>query len=103
MDPRSLHRDQDQFLVVDVREPGEWEAGHIQGALHIPMVQVRGRLEELRDRRVVTVCKSGHRSGQVAEFLAARGFEAENMNGGMKAWFKAGLPMAASSGNPRVA
>ena len=104
MDPGSLHKEQGRFLVVDVREPQEWEAGHIEGALHIPMEQLPDRLDQLgRGRRIVTVCRSGYRSGQMAEFLATRGFGAENMNGGMEAWSKAGLPMVAERGRPRVA
>jgi rhodanese-related sulfurtransferase len=56
------------------------------------MDELSDRLDEIdTERPVVTVCRSGHRSGQMAEFLAKRGFRAENLNGGMQAWAQAGL------------
>lgn len=90
---------------VDVREPDEWSAGRIEGARHIPLEQLPGRLDELdRDRPTVMVCRSGGRSGRATAFLAAQGFDAHNLEGGMKAWRDAGLPFPAPDGGPgRVA
>jgi len=92
-DAARLHAD-GEAVVLDVRDSPEWEAGHIPDALWIPMDEVEGRRDELpRDRRVVTVCRSGKRSGTVAAGLRERGYEADNIRGGMETWREAGLPM----------
>ncbi len=88
-------------VFVDVREPYEWEAGHIDGSLHIPIGQVTARWEEIpRDREVVVVCHLGQRSALVAEFLAQRGVSAQNLEGGLEAWVAAGLELARDSDVP---
>jgi len=80
-------------LLVDVREQNEWDAGHIDGSVHIPMSQMPDRLGEL-DKKVMTivVCRSGNRSGKVAAWLINRGYDALNMTGGMLSWTEEGLP-----------
>ncbi len=81
-------------FVLDVREDDEWAAGHIPAAIHIPMAQVGARLDELPENSdIVTVCRSGNRSGAVATELARRGYRVHNLNGGMVAWQAAGAPM----------
>jgi DMSO/TMAO reductase YedYZ molybdopterin-dependent catalytic subunit/rhodanese-related sulfurtransferase/glyoxylase-like metal-dependent hydrolase (beta-lactamase superfamily II) len=81
-------------LLLDVREPDEWDAGHAPGASALPMGQVRERRGELpRDRRIVVVCRSGGRSAAVTDSLLAWGFDAVNLAGGMCAWSAAGLPV----------
>lgn len=97
----------DEYQIVDVREPWEWEAGRIEGALHIPLNEVltggeRGRLDQ--SRPVVLVCKAGTRSELATMMLQARGYDAHNLEGGMDAWASAGLPVTAPDGSPgRVA
>jgi adenylyltransferase/sulfurtransferase len=78
----------EDLLIVDVREPHEWESGHLENATHIPMRQVQARLAEIpRDRDVVVVCRSGNRSGTVERFLRDQGFtRVRNLAGGMMAW-----------------
>lgn len=94
--PRIEHGD---LVVLDVREPYEWEAGRIRQARHIPMGELGERLHELpRDREIVAVCRSGNRSGQVADALTRAGYRIANLEGGMKAWHKAGLPIAPPQG-----
>ena len=80
-------------LLVDVREQNEWDAGHIDGSVHIPMSQMPDRLDEL-DKKTMTivVCRSGNRSGKVAAWLINRGYDALNMTGGMLSWAEEGLP-----------
>jgi DMSO/TMAO reductase YedYZ molybdopterin-dependent catalytic subunit/rhodanese-related sulfurtransferase len=81
-------------LLLDVREPGEWQDGHVAQAWMLPMGQVarhRGDLPE--DRRIVVVCRSGGRSAAVAEALRVWGFDAVNLSGGMTAWAVADLPV----------
>lgn len=88
----------DGLLVLDVREDDEWRAGHIEGATHIPMMDVPGRLAEVPvDQPVLVVCRVGSRSGQVTGFLGAQGRDARNLAGGMYAWAAAGRPMVGES------
>jgi rhodanese-related sulfurtransferase len=82
-------------LVIDVRQPGEYREGHIQGAQLIPLDQLAGKLDNLpRDRQIICVCRSGARSGAATRQLKAAGFDTLNMNGGMMAWQRAGLPVS---------
>jgi DMSO/TMAO reductase YedYZ molybdopterin-dependent catalytic subunit len=84
-------------LLLDVREPGEWQAGHVAQALLLPMGQVARHRDDLpQDRRIVVVCRSGGRSAAVAEALRAWGFDAVNLSGGMTAWTVAGLPVVST-------
>lgn len=58
------------------------------------MDELPDRLDELDpDRPVVTVCRSGNRSGKMAEFLTGRGYRTDNLDGGLQAWAQAGLPV----------
>jgi rhodanese-related sulfurtransferase len=94
-----------QLQVVDVRYPNEWEAGHIDGAVHIPGDYISDRAAEIDPSRpVVTVCRSGSRSAEAAKDLAGQGFDVQNLDGGMDAWVAAGLPIRTDDGRPaRVA
>lgn len=88
-----------QVLLLDVREPFEWAAGHAPDAVHVPMGQLtRETVEE--GTPVVVVCRSGNRSGVAAQALAAVGYRAWNLVGGMKAWSAAGLPVVRADGTP---
>lgn len=79
---------------LDVREPYEWEAGHVEGAVHIPIGQITARADELdRDRDIVVVCQIGQRSALVTEWLNKHGFRASNLEGGLTAWTAEGLPL----------
>ncbi len=92
-------------LLLDVREPDEWAAGHAPAATLIPMGEVRARRSELpRDRRIVAVCRSGGRSAAITDALRAWGYDAVNLAGGMCAWAAAGLPVevAPQAGNEAV-
>lgn len=86
-------------VLLDVREPAEWAAGHAPQARHIPLGQLAGRLAEIpADRPVVTVCRSGARSARAAAMLARQGRPASNLAGGMQAWAAAGLPVVDGRG-----
>jgi rhodanese-related sulfurtransferase len=84
----------DATTVLDVREDGEWIAGHIEGSLHIPLMQVPGRMTELpADGQVLVVCRVGARSAQAAAYLQAQGVDAVNLAGGLVSWARAGRPL----------
>ncbi len=76
------------LLVVDVREQEEYDQGHIQGTLLIPMGAVPNRIGELpKEKDIVLVCASGARSSQVAQFLVEQGYlKVFNLEGGISAW-----------------
>jgi adenylyltransferase/sulfurtransferase len=80
----------DEFLLLDVREPGEYETAHIAGARLLPLGQLEARLGELeswRERRVVIHCHKGGRSARACELLHRRGFsDVANLAGGIDAW-----------------
>jgi len=85
--------------LVDVREPYEWEAGRIAGALHIELERLAGRAEELdREKPVIFQCRVGRRSALATQAFRAAGYDAYNMTGGIKAWSDAGLPLAPDDG-----
>ncbi|MFI8458015.1 rhodanese-like domain-containing protein [Kitasatospora sp. NPDC085464] len=84
--------------LLDVREQDEWEAGHVDGALHIPLGQVIARLGELPDEKLYVLCRVGGRSAQVVQYLVQQGRDAVNVDGGMHAWQGAGRPMVSSTG-----
>jgi rhodanese-related sulfurtransferase len=75
-------------LLLDVREPWEWETARIAGATLIPMREIPARFGELDSaREVVAICHHGGRSQQVAMFLEKNGFaKVHNLTGGVDAW-----------------
>ena len=81
-------------VLVDVREPFEFEEGHVPGAELAPMRTVPGLVPSLpTDRPVYLVCATGNRSGQVAGYLAGFGIDAVNVEGGTADWLRAGYPV----------
>ncbi|MFC5493678.1 rhodanese-like domain-containing protein [Nocardioides caricicola] len=90
----------DGLVVLDVREPVEWEHAHIDGAIHIPMSLVPVRYTELPEGQTLVVCKVGGRSAQVTQWLQQHGVDAVNLAGGMLDWAAAGRPMVSDTGHP---
>ncbi len=76
------------LYLLDVREPMEWEAGHLDAATHVPLRQVPGAIAGLpHDQEIVVICRSGGRSAQAQGYLRQNGFEKVlNLSGGMKSW-----------------
>jgi rhodanese-related sulfurtransferase len=75
------------FLLLDVRNPWEYEICHIEGSVLVPLGQLPGRVAEIgRDRRVVVYCHHGQRSLMAAEFLRQEGYDAVSMAGGIELW-----------------
>ena len=90
-------------VLLDVREDDEWEAGHVEGALHIPMGDLPARFDEVTGlagdaHELVVVCRSGGRSARVVAWLTQNGVDAVNLDGGMGAWVSAGRPMVSETG-----
>jgi rhodanese-related sulfurtransferase len=94
----------DGAFLLDVREDDEWDAGHVAGALHIPLGELGARYTEIeRDRPLFVICRSGNRSGHAAHALVGAGWDARNVSDGMMGWQAAGRPMTSESGAPYVA
>lgn len=88
---------QQKAVIVDVRENDEWKAGHIAGAVHIPLGEIQNHLADLRqyqNSQLIMQCRSGARSAKAANILAKAGFSnVQNMEGGLNAWQKANLQL----------
>lgn len=86
---------------LDVRESDEWRAGRAPGALHLPMSELPARLDEVpSDEPLYVICRSGARSARVVEYLAAQGYPAVNVHGGMQAWVAEGRELVADGAIP---
>ena len=84
---RERLRHPDPPVVLDVREPWEWEIAHIEGSRFMPLGELPGRLRELSaTREVVTVCHKGMRSLEAQRLLQGAGFKARSLAGGMERW-----------------
>jgi rhodanese-related sulfurtransferase len=84
----------DGVTVIDVREPFEFEAGRVPGAVNIPLQTVPDATERLDpEKPVYVICQHGVRSERAASFLESRGFDVVNVLGGTSAWAEAGLPL----------
>jgi rhodanese-related sulfurtransferase len=89
----------DEAVLVDVREPYEWDAGRIAGAKHIELERLAGRADELpKDKPVIFQCRVGRRSALATDAFRAVGFDAYNMRGGIEAWANDGLPLEPEGG-----
>ncbi|OKH23822.1 CoA-disulfide reductase [Hydrococcus rivularis NIES-593] len=76
-----------ESVLVDVREVGEFEAGHVPGAINVPLSQLRDRLHELpKDKKILVYCQVGQRAYYATRILRLNGFNASNLTGGYKTW-----------------
>jgi rhodanese-related sulfurtransferase len=83
--------------VIDVRSPSEFAAGHIPGAINIPMDQIESRLDDLAPTRpIILVCQMGKRARMTAGLLEPCHLQLSVLEGGTKAWMQAGLPVVQS-------
>ena len=84
-----LEENPEQFILLDVRTASEYGAGHIPGAINIPVSDLENRIDELdMSKEIIVYCKSGGRSRTASETLAQYGFFVYNMLGGINAWKK---------------
>lgn len=102
--PADLEHARDGGVVVlDVREPEEWDAGHLADSIHVPMHAVPAWVDARDgedDRPVVVVCRSGHRSAHVTAWLLEQGVSATNLDGGLLAWAVERRALVTDSGAP---
>ena len=101
IDVATARERRDEAVFLDVREPDEWEAGHLDGAVHIPLGSLGAELHRLStDTPIVAVCRVGGRSAQATHALRSAGYDVTNMAGGMKAWAAAGFDVVDDAGRP---
>lgn len=86
-------RQREDVPLIDVREAYEFEAGHVPGAVNLPMSTLGERLHELPEGAFDVICQVGGRSARVVEALEARGYDATNVEGGTGEWAAAGYPV----------
>jgi glyoxylase-like metal-dependent hydrolase (beta-lactamase superfamily II)/rhodanese-related sulfurtransferase len=102
-DLATMRDERPDLVIVDVREPFEWDEGHIEGAVHLPMSEALRRMAELpADRPKAVLCAGGLRSSGVISALSRAGMsDWYNVSGGVGAWVKAGYSTVKSSGGSR--
>ena len=100
--PRGTYDHLAEIQLVDCREQYEWDAGRVEGAIHLPLNAIMAGAGADLDhaKPVVVICRSGNRSELATMMFQARGFEAYNLEGGMEAWAREGLPYSAPDGSP---
>jgi len=87
-----------QAVVVDVRDTKEFSEGHLKDAVHIPLSDLKNRVTELdkyKDKSVIAYCRSGQRSYSACKTLKKAGFDAvSNLQGGIMAWQNQNMPVS---------
>jgi rhodanese-related sulfurtransferase len=82
------------LFILDVRQPFEYQLGHIHGASLIPLNELSERIDHLpAGKEIICVCQSGSRSYSAARYLLSAGYQVIDMQGGMNAWLQSGLPV----------
>jgi len=88
----------DEVVILDVRESSEYSSGHIKNSVHIPISALNKRINELekfKNKKVLAYCRSGSRSNSACRTLSKQGFESvSNMSGGILSWTNANLPVS---------
>jgi len=87
--------DDDELIIIDVREEKERKAGFLKNDLNIPMGQVKAKMDSLdKSKNILVYCKSGTRSDRIADILSKNDFQkVSSLKGGFNAWLKADLPI----------
>ena len=90
---KDLKARRQEFVIIDVRESDELAQGAIEGSIHMPLGAVirnakKGKLEDLKSKKICTHCSGGYRGNMAAEELNKAGFQAVNLEGGFEAWSK---------------
>jgi rhodanese-related sulfurtransferase len=89
-----------EAVLVDVREPHEWDAGRIPGARHVQLEHLASQADTIpQDKQVIFQCRLGVRSAMATKAFRASGYDAVSMAGGIQAWHEAGLPLEPADGH----
>lgn len=88
------------FVLLDVREQNEWDAGHAPNARSFPMSKIPGNLEQFPKENTLVICRTGGRSSQLTEWLALKDIRVWNVRDGMVGWRLAGHPIVKDDGTP---
>ena len=92
-DVQAMRAKKENVVILDVREPNEWNLGHVPGAVHIPRGMLESKVEQSipRDRKLVVYCAAGNRSALAADTLQQMGYgNVTSMAGGWRDWVGAG-------------
>ncbi len=91
-----LDSEPDNTVVVDVRRDDEWVTGHVSAAIHIPIDDLPGNMDQVpQDKKVLFICAAGVRSGLACEIAASMGYDSEtlyNIEDGTPTWIAFNLP-----------
>ena len=91
--------DKDDIVLIDVREPYEWDAGRIGGSSHIELERLASRADTVpSDRPIVFMCRMGVRSAMAMQAFRASGWDAYHMGGGIQRWVNEGMPIEPDGG-----
>jgi rhodanese-related sulfurtransferase len=93
----NLQKSSEAIQLVDVRSPGEYAAGHVPGAMNIPLEQIETRFPDMSKGKVAVLCQSGTRAGMACDILKERHDGLLLVTGGTQAWIDAGLSVVASA------
>ncbi|MFC0582381.1 rhodanese-like domain-containing protein [Micrococcoides hystricis] len=85
--------------IIDIREQDEWDLGHAEGAVHLPLSELADRIDEIDpDEDNYIICRSGGRSRRACEWLNSQGYTVIDVAGGSGAWMDAQLPLVSENG-----
>jgi rhodanese-related sulfurtransferase len=91
--------DKGDVVLIDVREPYEWDAGRIPGSTHIELERLASRADEVpTNRPIVFSCRLGVRSAMAMQAFRASGWDAYHLGGGISRWVSEGLPIEPDDG-----
>ena len=94
-----LKTQKDSYVILDVRTKEEFDSGHLESAVLIPVDELETRYGELsKDKPIIVYCRSGNRSAKAAALLISKGFsQVYDMTGGINAWTSKGYPVIVES------
>ncbi|MBT9252978.1 MAG: rhodanese-like domain-containing protein [Brockia lithotrophica] len=94
LEPDKVKDKLDDYFIVDLRKPEDYNAGHIPGAHNIPFMDILAKLDTLpKDKPILVYCYMGQTGAHVTADLRSLGYDAHNLSGGFGAWVDAKLPV----------